>query len=277
MAWNVPSTAVRQPDENQGRNDKGDKTLALEWKGPYDDLAEAGDALASGDEIIEGWVYSSHNVRRTPGNYGVLTVNCVPVCPTGGTQQNPTVEPLKDLWSIKSVRNDISIMAYCGPSEGQNPYRPHIEAWMKEPDGSVAAQYQFRRADGSLFQIPANTATMDLIGKIERGIEQVIRFYPIVTRERTYSQEPPKCLEHLGEVNAPEVPLTNAKMPGGLATAVADHEWLKVQDDAREQPDGKWTRTESWMGILKTTTTPHPWDSNLYGTGNDRWNMPHQK
>lgn len=272
-----PTTAVAQPDETAGRDDAGNLKKSFSWKGPYTDLETAGKGIAKGDVVATGWVASSWSVRRTPGDYGVLTVECTPPDPTSGsgTEEDPTVvEPLKDIWSIKSVRNDVSIMAYCGPSPGANPQRALIEAWMKEPDGDLAENLQFRKSDGTVFDISNSEypATVALIGKIRKGIEAVIRFYPVVTRTRTYADCPPACLENIGFIDTPPAPAGTAKKPSGLATAVNAHQWLKVQDDAQEQTDGKWTRTESWMGIPAVDGSG--WDADLYGA--NRWPMPYQ-
>ena len=276
-----PTGAVAQPDETAGCDDAGNLKKSFSWKGPYTDLETAGKGIAKGDVVATGWVASSWSVRRTPGDYGVLTVECTPPDPTrgSGTEEDPTgVEPLKDIWSIKSVRNDVSIMAYCGPSPGANPQRALIEAWMKEPDGDLAENLQFRKSDGTVFDISNSEypATVALIGKIRKGIEAVIRFYPVVTRTRTYAAVPPACLENLGFIDTPPAPAGTAKKPSGLAAAVNAHQWLKVQDDAQEQTDGKWTRTESWMGIAKSDNPDDsPWDADLYGA--NRWPMPYEQ
>ena len=272
-----PTTAVAQPDETAGCDDAGNLKKSFSWKGPYTDLETAGKGIAKGDVVASGWVASSWSVRKTPGNYGVLTVECTPPNPTSGsgTEEDPTVvEPLKDIWSIKSVRNDVSIMAYCGPSEGANPNRAMIEAWMKEPDGKLAKMHQFKTSDGEIEELTG--ASLALVQKIENGIEAVIRFYPVVTRTRTYADCPPACLENIGFIDTPPAPAGTAKKPSGLATAVNAHQWLKVQDDAQEQTDGKWTRTESWMGIAKSDNPDDsPWDADLYGA--NRWPMPYEQ
>ena len=169
-------------------------------------------------------------------------------------------------------------MAYCGPSPGANPQRALIEAWMKEPDGDLAENLQFRKSDGTVFDISNREypATVALIGKIRKGIEAVIRFHPVVTRTRTYADCPPACLENIGFIDTPPAPAGTAKKPSGLAAAVNAHQWLKVQDDAQEQTDGKWTRTESWMGIAKSDNPDDsPWDADLYGA--NRWPMPYEQ
>lgn len=276
MSWTLPSGAYQQPDESVGRSQQGDDTRSLPFKGPFDALQSAANALKKGDVIVTGWVYSSHDLRRVPGNLGILTINCTPPNPTSGsgTEQDPTVvEPLKDIWSIQSVRNDVSIMAYCGPSEGANPNRAMIEAWMKEPDGSLAQMWKFRKSDDTIETLTG--ASLALAQKIAKGVEAVIRFYPVVTRTRTYAECPPGCLENVGFINTPPVPSGTAKHPSGLASAVSAHQWLKVRDDAQQQTDGNWARTESWMGIANGDDPDgSPWDADLYGA--NRWPMPYE-
>lgn len=276
MSWTIPSGAYQQPDENVGRSQQGDDTRSISFKGPFAALESAASALQPGDIIVTGWVYSSHDLRRVPGNLGVLTINCVPKSATGGGEGGGSseVQPLKDIWSIQSVRNDVSILAYCGPSEGANPNRAMIEAWMKEPDGALAKQWEFQKSDGSIEELTG--ASLALAEKIAKGVEAVIRFYPVVTRTRTYADCPPACLEKVGFIDTPPAPAGTAKKPTGLSTAIAAHQWLKVRDDAQEQTDGKWTRTESWMGIAKTDDpNDSPWDADLYGA--NRWSMPYEQ
>ena len=226
-----PLTATQQPDEMAGCDDTGNLKKSFSWKGPYTDLETAGKGIAKGDVVASGWVASSWSVRRTPGDYGVLTIECTPPDPTSGSGSSTVVEPLKDIWSIKSVRNDVSIMAYCGSGENE-PNRALIEAWMKEPDGELAKKHQFKKPDGEIVQLT------------------------------------------VGFIDTPPAPAGTAKKPTGIGAAVTAHQWLKVQDDAQEQPDGKWTRTESWMGIAKSDSTDNsPWDADLYGA--NRWPMPY--
>lgn len=274
MAFIIPNSATLQPDETVGRDDTEKLSRSFAWKGPFGALETAAKSLKKGDSVTYAWLASSWSLRRTPGNYGVLTVNCVPSGKDDPDDPDPdTAQPLKDIWSIKSVRNDVSIMAYCGDGENE-PNRALIEAWMKEPDGKLAKDHQFRQSDGEIVELTTDAATMDLIQKIEKGIESVIRFYPVVTRTRTYADCPPACLENMGFIDTPPVPAGTAKKPSGLATAVNAHQWLKVQDDAQEQTDGNWTRTESWMGIAKSDSNNNaPWDADLYGP--NRWPMPY--
>ena len=281
MAFILPETAIPQPDETARSDSLESLAKSYAWKGPYTQLETAAKNIEQGDAVGQtGWVVSSWSLRRTPGDYGVLTVECTPPNPEGEedpeTGQKPVL-PLEDVWSIRSVRNDISIFTYCGPS-ATNASRAEIEAWMKEPDGSLAEAYSYRDGNGIVHEID-NQLSLQIIRKIQRGVEAVIRFYPVVTRRRVYASVPPACLENLARIDKPRLPgndeAARVRKPGGLSDAIDAHQWLKVQDDADQQTDGKWMRTESWMGIpLSDDADDSPWDVDFYGTDAQRWKSP---
>lgn len=274
---------VRQPDDQEGLTSEGKATHAIVYKGDYSALQTAARALEIGERIVAFHYLESWNLRRTPGDTGILTLNCAVLEEeTTGSVTKAKSKLLKDVWSCRSVRNDVSIMAYCGGEGYAN--RALIEAWQKEPDGNLAKQYKFKNSAGKPEEIK-DEATKDVIKKIEKGIEAVMRFYPIITRKRTYDREPDATYENLARVNAPPVPLhysdknataldNKVRVPKGLAGIVNMHTWLKIQDDAEEQPDSKWIRTESWMGV-QTWSERYAWDPDLYGQ--NAWTMPHGK
>lgn len=281
MSWSPPNDAVLQVDESTALDASENRTKSFAWKGSHDALETAAENLVRGTVIVaDTWVASSWNLRRAPAGQGVLTIECIPPNPESGsgTEEDPKVtEPLEDLWSIKSCRNDVSLLAYCGPSTGANPLREQLENWLKETDDALARNYQYTDASGRVVELTA--PSKKLAAKFRKGVESVIRFYPVVTRKRIYADVPPACLENIGYVDTPEPPqqdnsMSRKKIPNGLSNAVDAHEWLKVQDDADEQSDGKWARVESWMGIAKTDAVDkaHPWDPDLYGSA--RWSMP---
>ena len=96
--------------------------------------------------------------------------------------------------------------------------------------------------------------------KISKGIDSVMRFYPLITRKRIYDGEPDVVLENLSKLDTPPVPASTSKVhvPKGLNAVVQKYKWLKCQDDADQNDDGTWTRVEAWMGASN-------WDEDLYG------------
>jgi len=280
MSWTV-GNAILQPGDNQSHGTDGNSKTFV-FKDTLSNLQTKVASLAEGDQIEAGWNAQTWSLRSIPGGWGELTINCVPPNPThteGEGEETETVtDPLTDIWSIKSCRNDVSLMAYCGPSLGANPQRDQIENWLKETDKTLAEAYKYKDESGTTVEL--TSPSQSLAAKFAKGVQSVMRFYPVVVRKRTYEREPPACLEKLGFIDTPSYsgtvsPVTKKKYPSGLSAAISAHEWLKIQDDADELSDGKWTRTESWMGIPKSDDpNSNPWDTDLYGSS--RWSMPYQ-
>ena len=278
----IPEGAIRQSDEELGLNEQGLRTWRVSFKGDYDTLRIKSIGYRQGQTFEKGSL-RSFKLSRISGGYGMLTLALTPPEPAsegGGGSGTDGDNPVKDIWSVHAVRNDVSIMAYC--SSGLNgPQRADVEAWQKEPDGSVAMLPGFTKSDGSIFVIGTDdagvkaTATNDLLTKILKGIDSVMRFYPMLTKTRTYAKPPETVYEHLAEIDVPvvgEADKTTGKLfkPGNLDVIIKGHTWVKCQDDVTLQADGKFVRTESWMGFAGESV-----DVNLYGSGEQRWEMPY--
>lgn len=267
----LPDTAIEQPTRSIGLDSAGATTFQRVFKDLYETLETALNTISTGD-FFDGKIITAANVTRTNGELGILTLTLAPN-DTSDDEDDPVQNALSETWALKSVRNDMSILAYCGPSEGANPNRADIEAWMKEPDGSLAKEYKYKKADGSEVTI-SNQATKDVINKILAGKDTVMRFYPLLTKKRIYSREPASVFENLATINEPSVSAgsKSVKKPGNLAAIISKHEWLKCQDDVEEMTDGKFQRVESWMGVLKSE---RHWDADFYGENS--WAMPLEK
>ena len=281
MAVSIPATAQRQPSGGFSMDEGGGFSAVVSWKGDYSDLAECAAEIGLGDSITVtdlpgSWLVRSFDLQRVNADLAVLTISLKHTDESSQSESGSSTTPIRDVWSLKSVRNDVSVLAYCGTS-ANNPNRAVVEKWMREPDAKLANEHKYTDGDGQLVDIAADpliSYTVPLIEKIQAGTERVIRFYPQITRRRTYYNAPADAFSNLSYVEEPPYSAGPATLsPDGIAAVIGDHEWLKVQDDCDEQSDGKWVRTESWIGILKTDATgDHPWDPDLYGE--DRWQMP---
>lgn len=271
MAVNIPASAYKQVRKSRQLDQNG-QGYQVQYKGTsYEALETAAAAFKKGDVVETGWILDSWALEGVPGGGGLLTITCAPNdSGSGGVQK-----ALKAVWTCKSVRNDISILAYCGPSEGNNPNRVALELWMKETDAELANEFKYKKNDQAAEE-ELSAASKAVARKILKGVESVIRFYPVLTCTSTWSRIPGTFMEDLGFVDTPGAPSADETLaPSNLSTIISGHEWLKVQDDVTELPDGKFTRTESWMGVKKTDAQSGTtaFDPDLYGE--NRWTMPY--
>lgn len=291
MAMTINSTLHLQPTDEAARDAEGAETLTLEWKGSYAACKETADSIEPGEEIptvaggnaytpavalYGGYHAISWTVRRGNGDTAVLFVACKKADAADTSQGGGDgTLPFRDVISVKSVRNDVSILAYCGTSASQ-PNRAAIERWMREPDPKLAAQMKYTDANGSVVDFneePLLKNSIPLLQKIMKGTERVIRFYPQITRRRSYYAPPTDLFQKLSYIDTPPSPSSNTLGPNGVSTLISAHQWLKVQDDCDEQQDRTWMRTESWIGIATSDSQEgSPWDADLYGAS--RWKMP---
>lgn len=264
MAVNIPGTAIPQLEEGAARTESGLRVVHRSWKGPYDELASDAQGIMIGDEYDGGRV-TSWELQRLPANTGILTISFVMI----------EDEILQEVWSVKSCRNDVSILAYCGKSENQ-PNRPWIECWQKEPDADIAARGAYTKPDGTVAELGTGAtesreaATSELMSKIDRGVESVMRFHPQLICRTTTAKPPADMLDKLGYIDVP-APSKNAEAPENLDSIINQYEWVKIQDDCDEASDGSWTRTQVWIGIEKSGEGA--WDPDFYGP--NRWPMPY--
>ena len=258
----IPAGCYRQPTESEGVSDSGEATFTYVLKGGYSVLHGLSASLKQGDVVVAGWFARAWD--------------CVPDAGKESDAVDAKDAPIKDVWKIHAVRNDVSVMAYCGITPG-GPLRNVVEKWLRETDSETAAAGNYREKGEVVDVAETYPPSAKLIAKMMKGVESVIRFYPVITRVRTYAAPPPDCLENIGLID--DHPTSGiggaaAKKPGSLANKLSDYEWLKMQDDCDETTDGKWTRTESWWGLLKADHPDgHPWDPDLYGS--NRWSMPY--
>lgn len=256
----ISTGLVEQPNETVGLSG-GSRTFSRTFKGPWATVKAFAKGISEGDTLA-GYPAVGVDARRVSGNYGEATVTLSAVA-VSATEEGAT-RAERAAWSLRQVRNDVSILAYCGKGAS----RVALELWMKETDKSLADSFNFHTSDsatGTLSSLEQSVAK-----KVLAGVESVIRFYPVLTCTSTWAEIPSAFSSKLGFVDDPAAPAADKTLaPGDLSSVIAAHEWLKCQDDVAETADGKWRRTESWMGIKKTLGS---WDSDLYGESG--WKMP---
>lgn len=258
----IPDTAVEQQQQNQSVNEAGIKGFQRSFKDGYATLETAANGLSIGD-TLDSQVLRNYTLTRCPGNMGVLTLT---LSPSDAGSGEVTQKAIRAVWTCKSVRNDLSILAYCGSAAN----RVNLELWMKESDADTANANSFHK--NATVTDTLNSQEIAIATKIKKGIDSVIRFYPVLTCKSTWSRIPNSFFDNLGYIDTPGAPSADTvEEPSNLSTLIQNHSWLKCQDDIDETGDGTFTRIESWMGIYVGGSS-QGWDTNLYGTS--RWSMP---
>jgi hypothetical protein len=262
MAVVIPQSALKQVQHRLSMDTEANRGHLIQYKDPsFDDLKTAAASFARGDEVETGWLLDAWTLEGVPGGGGMLTLQCIPDDVGGGS--GTTSRALRAVWTCKSVRNDMSILAYCGGAAS----RINLELWMKETDATLADANRFHATDTTVDTL--NSQESAIANKIRKGIDTVIRFYPVLTCKSTWSRIPRSFLTDLGYVDTPGAPDADETVaPSNLSTLISAYDWLKVQDDVDQTGDGRYQRIESWMGIDGI------WDANLYGPS--RWPMPLQ-
>lgn len=262
MALTIPQGCLEQTEKKTTRAGKGEKDLEKAWKGDYSALESAAAGVKPGDDYIDGnvtYTVKSWTLERGPGGTGVLRV----LLSHGGDTA------LEDVWTVQSVRVDKSIECYCGDDNVGSTYPslPQLRAWIAEPDGVLAGNFQYRTADGDLQEL--SPLTQEVARKYAAGVRSVMRFYPQIRRRRKYAKMPDAIYEKLGYKNTPSgFPCGSEPGASAFRTLVDGFDWLKTDDGVQQLSDGGWERTEAWIGLEKGSI-----DDDLYG--DNRWKMPH--
>ena len=274
MAVRIPSDVRRQPSGGASRSDSENETtytLTESYKGPYDSLLAMARGLEPGGAAhsigARQMLYTSEwNLERTNAGLGVLTitgtVRDTPLESTGGDKDVNGNPPIKDVWGVQSSRIDRPVECYCSPDTGA-PDVNIISAWRNEPDGKLARDFQYRRPDGTIDALDGNN--LKVAQKIAEGKVAVMRFYPTATRQRVYAAMPSTMFEKLG---VKDTPAPGGKAGNALSALIGSLQWLKVKDDCQQQTDGKWNRSEAWIGMAQI-------DDDFYAaTKPPRWPEP---
>lgn len=224
------------------------------------------------------WIIDSVDVEEIePGDHGIMTVNYK----QGITDETlgPSGRASEDVdgttkWGMSFSQESYDIWVYCGPS-ASHANRPRIEAWMNTEDPDLRRNYMWKLPDvnqvNDLFD-----NDLKLAQKIEKGIMQVMRHYPILnvswratkgkvgsvgTHLDYYTEDP---TEHLPDSffsgTGDQRKIKSARKPP--FELPPNRYWLNIADTV--QSDGQYiTRSMQWIGM--------EWiDENLYGE-DDRW------
>ena len=281
MAVTIPLSSVRQKDDSLTLGENGAAGLVATFNDAYGTLKTfAETSLKSGVALTldgETVIVKSYQLRRLPADRGLLSISyAANDTVTAGGAVNQT--PLEEIWEVKSVRNDISILAYCGKLEENAANRAFIECWQKEPDSALALAYSYRRPNDSIASVEelgsSKYPTINIIDKILAGRESVMRFYPMLVCTKIYSQFPSDLQSKSAYIDTPS-PSASAGT-AGLSSFIAAHQWVQGPDECARQSDKTWKRVTTWLGIRNDAVKAPavPWDPEFYGPDGTRWKIP---
>ncbi len=236
----------------QGRYDLLDaQTTGLKAKS----VCDLGTTQNPDERYVVSWT-----LERIEGDYGRLTIT------VGAPADNSEPDPDEDdpnvvetKWSLKHTQQQLPLSRFFsdGDPTGALPDCRELALWRQEPRKELYDAWQFLAPDGNVYTL--STESQAVAAKYMRGIESVMRFYPVVTRTITYKKgmndariEALKIGDRLSHIDTP-----------GKTFGLNPGVWLCIQDDADEDADGKLVRITGWMGC-KTL------DENLYGDS-ARW------
>lgn len=216
-------------------------------KGPYDDVLAAAKARPRGTLIPDVGYVLQWQISRSPGGLGVCSYSCADVT----SEKWESNGELTDVFNVRNVQTQISLMRYCGPSTVNNAQWYDIRKWRAETDKALFDAWKYRDDSG---EHTLSSFSQLLAAKIKLGYESVMRFYPVVSRVRVFPKRPAVM-----DIGAKLSYIDTPPEYDYLAAA-----WMKIQEDVEELSDGTFKLVESWQGA-------DYYDVNFYGDEPDRW------
>lgn len=201
----------------------------------------------------------SWTLERIEGDYGRLTITVGAPADNDKVDDKEPDNVVETKWSLRHTQQQLPLSRFFADAEptGALPDCREIALWRQEPRKELYDAFKYLAPDGNEYTL--STESQAVAAKYMRGIESVMRFYPVVTRTITYKKgmndariEALKIGDRLSHIDTP-----------GKTFGLNPGVWLCIQDDADEDADGKLVRITGWMGC-KTL------DENLYGDS-ARW------
>lgn len=246
------------------KQDSGDGvTEQIVREGHYDLLDAQAAALKSKSVCNLGTTASpderyviTWSLERIDGDYGRLVITVGDAADNESSDAD-NIDTVK--WKLKNVQMQLPLSSFYvdGTWSGTAPDGHAIALWRQEPRKELYDAYQFLAPDGNVYELEDGSRAA--AEKYKKGIESVMRFYPVVTRTITYK----KGLSET-KINALGIAARLSRIDTPDKTfGLSPGTWLCIQDDAEEAADGKLVRTTGWMGCKSL-------DADLYGDTN-RW------
>lgn len=240
-----------------------ESSVVIRYAGDYDALKTFSTSFSVGAAHPDDSDYELAEIRleRYEGPSGRLTLTYKDTAPGGGGGGSSGAARQKSVkWGLTSTAQTLSILRYCGPSEGANASRPRIELFMAETDGDLKNVYKYHTGDGAVAELTSQN-DKKMADKILAGIESVQRHFPSVRKTTIYTKG---SFAPSGDL---DVAVTAATL-GGYGCPASLHgraaQWLKSGEDVEIDGDGNQTLVETWIGGAR-------FDPDFYGPIGTRW------
>lgn len=219
----------------------GQTQRVVEYKGDRDIVVEVADTLDIGDDGL-----TNKTIRWTNGDLAVLVLTY-----SEQSSSSAGATATRTTWNVSNAQQNIPLERFASRGMSAGDRLNNFLQWRAEKDQDLYSQYKYRDIFGNEQALSGrNKACAE---KWASGIEDVLRFYPVVKKVTVYTGGTIQNLgAKIGYIDTPS-----------QFSSLADA-WLKVGDDLDVGADGTQTRTESWMGAAA-------WDEDLYGE--DRWEV----
>lgn len=201
---------------------------------------------------------ASWSLERLEGDYGRLTITVGDTADNSSGESEPD-NKVSEKWSIKNVQQQLPLSRFCenGTWSGSAPDSHELSLWRQEPRKDLYDAYQFLAPDGNVYEL--STGSKLVADKYKKGIESVMRFYPVVTRTTTYKKGMSEAKINALAVGARLAHIDTPSKTFGLTPGT----WLCIQDEGDLAADGTFVRVTGWMGCKSL-------DADLYGD-DGRW------
>jgi hypothetical protein len=255
---------LQQPQGGHSNSGSGQGETVVK-KGDYADLLEEAGGLHVRDAHDYGADAQHPDVRyvqswqleRAPGGLGVLTIKYEPSA--DDSSSDPDDDIVSEKWSVKNVQQQLPLSRFYldGTWSATAPDGHELALWRQEPRKELYDAYKFLAPDGNAYELTAGGKLV--ADKYKKGIESVMRFYPVVTRTITYKRGMSDTKVNALGIGARLAHIDTPAKTFGLSGLT----WLCIQDEAELAADGTVVRTTGWMGCKSL-------DADLYGD-TDRW------
>lgn len=214
--------------------------------------------LGTEQHPVERYVVS-WTLERIEGDYGRLTITVGAPADNDKVDDKEPDNVVETKWSLKHTQQQLPLSRFWtdGTWSESSPDGRALALWRQEPRKELYDNYQFLAPDGNVYTLDGSS--QQVADKYKKGIESVMRFYPVVTRTITYKKGMNEDRINALNIGAKLSHIDAPPRDFGLNPGT----WLCIQDDAEEDADGKLVRITGWMGCKSL-------DADLYGD-NNRW------